>query len=165
MESSEDFSFPKINYPLPNFAISPSLWRVSSLVYPDYRDNGDVAAKEVDVSRRSFSFCSQNKEKIFKKECCEEQMDMLWVDFNFNEELEKVVLNSSTEEEKKKEVVKLSSRHGRRSSEKMVELCCAQALKMSNSRRPTGSTSIVVVMKVLKKLFLLKIFHRIKKSY
>lgn len=164
MVSSEDFSFPKINYPLPNFAISPSLWRVSSLVYPDSHDAGE-AREEVDVSRRTFSFCCQNEDKLSKKECGEEKMDMLWEDFN--EEIERVVSNSSMkeEQEEKKGAVKLSSRHGCRSSEKMVELCCVQALKMSNSGRSSRSTSIVVVMKVLKKLFFLKNSHRIEKNY
>ncbi|KAJ0040057.1 hypothetical protein Pint_27556 [Pistacia integerrima] len=141
MVSSEDFSFPKINYNLPNFAISPSLWRVSSIVYPDSHDAGE-AREEADVSK-----------------CGEEKMDMLWEDFN--EEIERVVSNSSMkeEQEEKKEAVKLSSGHGPRSSETMVELCCAQALKMSSSGRPSSSsTSIVVVMKILKKLFLLKKF-------
>ncbi|XP_031281875.1 uncharacterized protein LOC116140371 [Pistacia vera] len=158
MVSSEDFSFPKINYPLPNFAISPSLWRVSSIVYPDSHDAGE-AREEADVSRRSFSVCYLNEDKLSKKECGEEKMDMLWEDFN--EEIERVVSNSSMkeEQEEKKETVKLSSGHGPRSSETMVELCCAQALQMSSSGRPSSSsTSIVVVMKILKKLFLLKKF-------
>ncbi|XWS41206.1 hypothetical protein CRYUN_Cryun17cG0060800 [Craigia yunnanensis] len=74
---SEDFSFPKITNPFPQLTSLPSLWRVSSLVYPEYEDNEEDVVKEV-VSFQMNERDSDDPEK----------MDMLWEEFN--EELKRV---------------------------------------------------------------------------
>lgn len=144
---SDDFSFPKIPNPLPHFAISPSLWRVSSVVYPDYPDE-----KEVDFARNSFS-CLQNDQ--VKTESSEEIMDMLWEDFN--EELQRV---SSLD--KKKQSDESSNNDISESGTEMKRVCCVQDLSIS---KPGNTNRIIcqskrqsnkaVLLKVLKKIFLL----------
>ncbi|KAJ6296524.1 hypothetical protein OIU78_022275 [Salix suchowensis] len=83
MVSTEDFSFPKVTNPLPHFAISPSLWRVSSLVHPDYRYEDDE--RELAFLKQRFAFTTSQELKI---DSTEEKMDRLWEKFN-DEELQR----------------------------------------------------------------------------
>ncbi|KAG5223886.1 hypothetical protein IMY05_019G0012400 [Salix suchowensis] len=83
MVSTEDFSFPMVTNPLPHFAISPSLWRVSSLVHPDYRYDDDK--RELAFLKQRFSFTTGQELKI---DSTEEKMDRLWEKLN-DEELQR----------------------------------------------------------------------------
>ncbi|CAK7339727.1 unnamed protein product [Dovyalis caffra] len=153
MVSSEDFSFPKMTNPLPHFAISPSLWRVSSLVYPDYskKDGGT----DLDISSKSFSFTAGE----VKIESTEEKMDMLWE--NFNEEELLRVSSNSLGDKKQYSDDSLDSESGRG----VNQLCCAKkGLRMPKSEKNSlisaparhQRQSIVVMFKHLKKIFLLQ---------
>ncbi|KAE8694111.1 hypothetical protein F3Y22_tig00110788pilonHSYRG00457 [Hibiscus syriacus] len=72
---SEDFSFPKITNPLPQFTSLPSLWRVSSLIYPEYEEEGPAS-----LQRKSLSISSSSESEANKRD--PEKMDMLWEEFN-----------------------------------------------------------------------------------
>ncbi|XWS24833.1 hypothetical protein CRYUN_Cryun27aG0018900 [Craigia yunnanensis] len=157
--ATEEFSFPTTTDLYPCGIHSPPLWRLSPAASPDVfldrkakecstRDEkGEDGDEEEDCfpdrpdkhqERKSFSYVEKGS-KLSKKvvaEDEEEKMDLLWDDFN--EELPR-------------------SRSSR-SSEDMVELGCAQALKLSKSsaamfspRRP----GMLVFLRVLRKLFLL----------
>ncbi|KAG8477167.1 hypothetical protein CXB51_030569 [Gossypium anomalum] len=80
---SEDFSFPKITNPLPQFTSLPSLWRVTSLVYPEYGDNNEEEEEEP-MRRTNFSVSCLSSESEANKRDGEdrEKMDMLWEEFN-----------------------------------------------------------------------------------
>ncbi|OAY34145.1 hypothetical protein MANES_13G153300v8 [Manihot esculenta] len=123
MVSADEFSFPKITNTLPRIPISPSLWRVSSIVYPE--DEGEDANEE-------------------------EKMDMLWEDFN--EELQRVSSSSKN---------KQSSGYTQD-----LQLCSVQALTMSKPDRvyQPKKQSAVLLIKVLKKIFLLQKSAQIKNN-
>ncbi|GMI67156.1 hypothetical protein HRI_000384900 [Hibiscus trionum] len=74
----EDFSFPKITNPLPQLTSLPSLWRVSSLIYPEYEDEEESASLQRKSFSSSFSFPSETDAN--KRD--PEEMDMLWEEFN-----------------------------------------------------------------------------------
>lgn len=142
---SEDFSFPKITNPVPHFIFSPSLWRVSSLIYPEYVDDDDDDDQE-----------SEDEEKQVDSQ---EKMDMLWEDFN--EELKRV----SSLEYNKIGMRNLSGDGKGGSEREMGEFYCLQRLKVSKAagndagpicrRRRAGNYSMVL-MKVFKKIFMLQ---------
>lgn len=141
---SEDFSFPKMSYQLPNMAVTPWLWRISSTVYPADYYEGEAAADD------------QRSE-------CEEKMDMLWEDFN--EELQRVC---SLKDKKTKEAaavapVKLSNDPSA-ARVKMVELYCMQATESGMIRDKRSSKAALLVMKFLKKLFSITTTHQIKNN-
>ncbi|CAK7328578.1 unnamed protein product [Dovyalis caffra] len=155
MVSSEDFSFPEMTSPLPHLAISPSLWRVSSLVYPDCREKD--GGRELDIiSSKSFSFAASE----VKMESSEEKMDMLWE--NFNEEELLRVSSTSLGSKKQHSDDSLDSEPGRG----VNQLCCAKKeLKMPKSEKNISLISapaqhkrhsVVVMFKHLKKIFLLR---------
>ncbi|EEF44527.1 conserved hypothetical protein [Ricinus communis] len=139
---SEDFSFPKITNPIPHFAISPSLWRVSSVVYPDFFDdnNDELAMKTPTIFLKNEEFEDGDRK------CSEERMDLLW------EELERV---SSLGKKKQ------GSSNNRSDCETgggdEVQLCCVEAFKLSKrgSMYQPKKQSLVLVVKVLKKILLL----------
>ncbi|XVE83479.1 hypothetical protein DITRI_Ditri16bG0091400 [Diplodiscus trichospermus] len=178
---SEDFSFPKIKNPLPQFTSLPSLWRVSSLAYPeeeeeededddhdhDHEGKEDADRQVLNFQRKSFSISylleseSNNMEK----------MDMLWEEFN--EELKRV--SSLSRRGEARVIYKFKAEPSRKSS---VELYNhrpqplslplplpqpqPQALKMSKPNIGSGvfynkrhTRSMSVVMKTLKNIFYL----------
>ena len=155
---TEEFSFPKVSTnPIPHFTISPSLWRVSSLVYPDdnnldednnVRDGGDG------FCRNSCAYLEESKIKRetttdgARLESSEEKMDMLWEDFN--EEIHTV---DKKKEAKSKRLSRSRGLDSQSEDLQMVEFCCLQALKMSKTSK---RTNMVVVMKALKKFFFLR---------
>ncbi|GKV25381.1 hypothetical protein SLEP1_g34829 [Rubroshorea leprosula] len=158
---SEDFSFPKIAKPIPQqFMFSPSLWRVSSIIYPDNAVDEELGDKrEVEFPRKSFS-----------EKDIEEKMDMLWEDFN--EELKRA---SSLGSNKGMKRLSGSREKGSESSrESTEELYCPQGLRVCKvgSESTTGGpvchrrvgNNGMVVMKVLRKFFLLHSLVRIKKK-
>ncbi|XP_021300710.1 uncharacterized protein LOC110429143 [Herrania umbratica] len=171
MASSEDFTFPKITNPMPLLTISPSLWRVSSLVYPECGDDDEDDGKRQVPSfqSKSFSHLGSEANKISAGYDAE-RMDMLWEDFN--EELKRV----SSLRSRRKDGRIISSRGGIKSKAEpasrepaAVELCYAQALKMSQTGIGTGmiyhkrqSNSMLAVMKTLKKFLFLRNLVSIK---
>ncbi|KAK8587691.1 hypothetical protein V6N13_086671 [Hibiscus sabdariffa] len=76
---SEDFSFPKIINPLPQFTSLPSLWHVSSVIYPEYEEE-EAAAAAASLQRKSLSFSFSSESDAKKRD--PEKMDMLWEEFN-----------------------------------------------------------------------------------
>ncbi|KAL9381606.1 hypothetical protein Peur_024641 [Populus x canadensis] len=155
MVSTEDFSFPRITNPLPHFAISPSLWRVSSLVYPDYRYEDDE--RELPFFKQSFSFTTCQELKI---ETIEEKMDRLWEKFN-DEELQRASSDSLGGKKGSYSVDSLDSECARG---ELKHLCrVKKELKISKSdtnimisasTHQSKRQQIVIVFKVLKKIFL-----------
>ncbi|KAK8268459.1 hypothetical protein V6Z11_D11G068000 [Gossypium hirsutum] len=79
---SEDFSFPKITNPLPQFTSLPSLWRVTSLVYPEYGDNNEEEEEPMRRKNLSVSCLSSESEANKRDGEDREKMDMLWEEFN-----------------------------------------------------------------------------------
>ncbi|XWS15410.1 hypothetical protein CRYUN_Cryun35bG0095000 [Craigia yunnanensis] len=162
MATTEEFSFPTTTDLYPCGIDSPPLWRLSPAASPDVfldRKAKECSTREMEEEEeekegekedcfpdrpdkhqeiKSFSNLEKGS-KMSKKvvdEDEEEMMDLLWEDFN--EEL-------------------LRSRSSSSSGD-MVELGCAQALKLSKNnaamlspRRP----GMLVFMSVLRKLFLL----------
>ncbi|KAG4119186.1 hypothetical protein ERO13_D11G062800v2 [Gossypium hirsutum] len=79
---SDDFSFPKITNPLPQFTSLPSLWRVTSLVYPEYGDNNEEEEEPMRRKNLSVSCLSSESEANKRDGEDREKMDMLWEEFN-----------------------------------------------------------------------------------
>lgn len=166
MVSSEDFSFPKISNPLPHFAISPSLWRVTSVVYPDFSEEEEEHEPEKKLTRKSFS-CSfetdrdhHNQENNRLSSADEEKMDMLWEDFN-----EELPRGSSMDAKKLKHHLQAeisSSESCRHVRMKQQQVCSVKTMKGSNNTerriicQPKRYNNFVVLAKVLKKIFLLQ---------
>ncbi|KAJ6292197.1 hypothetical protein OIU76_024169 [Salix suchowensis] len=160
MVSTEDFSFPKVTNPLPHFAISPSLWRVSSLVHPDYRYEDDE--RELAFLKQRFAFTTSQELKI---DSTEEKMDRLWEKFN-DEELQR---DSSDSLGRKKEysVDRLDSESARGESKHLCRV--KKELKISKSdtnimvRASTQSKGqrIAMVFKVLKRFSCIPSHHQI----
>ncbi|KAM3702855.1 hypothetical protein ACJW31_04G054900 [Castanea mollissima] len=142
---TEDFSFPKVSAnPIPHFIISPSLWRVTSLVYPDYNLDEDNGRGEESKTK------SENDAPNL--ESPEEKMDMLWEDFN--EELQRESsIGKKKEAERFSRGGGLDYESGVGATKEFVEFFCLQALKMSKTCK---RTNMVVVLKALKKLFFLR---------
>ncbi|XP_043712962.1 uncharacterized protein LOC122661582 [Telopea speciosissima] len=151
---SDDFSFPTITDPIPCFVGSPPLWNVSYEVFSgsSYGNRGDRSDEELQ-RRKSFPMA----ERDMKLED-EERMDMLWE--NFNDEL-LPSLDKNKEERRFQKGGKLDS--GLAGDK--AELYCVKTWKMS---KPSNSTtamlspkkpSLLTLMKVMKKLFLLHNSH------
>ncbi|KAK2656416.1 hypothetical protein Ddye_009468 [Dipteronia dyeriana] len=143
MVSTEDFSFPKMPYSLPKFAVSPSLWRVctSQQVYP-HEDCCDENDDHDDID--------------------EEKMDMLWEEY-FIQEQKRV--SSSIDQMIKKETVADHDVCDCGSSAVEVCNCVRAGLKMSDtSPACVNSNSRVAMIKVFKKIFLINSLARIKKN-
>ena len=142
---ADDFSFPVVQTPVAHqFSVNPpSFWCVSSQSFSGYSCEGD----DDDRGRRSGGCCSPREREEMKG--VEEKMDTLWEDFN--EELQRVC--------SKKEGMGGSWKSGDGEAPAVMEVCCVQALEMS--RRTGGGVlshkrhSAVMVLKVLKKMFLL----------
>ncbi|MCL7042297.1 hypothetical protein MKW94_025555 [Papaver nudicaule] len=210
---SDDFSFPTVIEPVPNFASSTSLWRVPSVALivastsgddKEERRDGDsiVFRKEENLqseprgqdsstfvneensqghnskgSKDSFTLLKEENSQgnnskriedpstslVFAVDNCpsksmdkEEKMDMLWEDFN------EVELRSvSSLHNKKDQIGKVLFDSSYKSYEGKVKLFCVQG--RSNSLRETTTVlaprrpaSAFLVLKVLKKLFLLQ---------
>ncbi|XP_022774074.1 uncharacterized protein LOC111316369 [Durio zibethinus] len=167
---SDDFSFPKITNPLPQLTSLPSLWRVTSLVYPEYGDNEeDVDSQVLGLQRKSFSIACLSEREANKRESDDpEKMDMLWEEFN--EELKRVSSSSS-----RKDARVVSSRgsgtgiFAEPSRESSLELYNGQAQARAHASKMTKtgigsgmiyhkrqSKSMLTVMKTLKKMFYLR---------
>ncbi|KDP24211.1 hypothetical protein JCGZ_25868 [Jatropha curcas] len=154
---SEDFSFPKIsNFPLnPHFSFSsPSLWRISSLVYPDFcdqllddgvdnrnRSSSEAADADLMINSRRKSFllssCYEEKDElsVSNSKGDQEKMDMLWEDFN--EELQRVSSFGNNNNNKK------------------------QMQPFNSSKKP----NFFLLVKLFKKILLLQRSPRIKKNH
>ncbi|KAJ6762322.1 hypothetical protein OIU74_024925 [Salix koriyanagi] len=160
MVSTEDFSFPKVTNPLPHFAISPSLWRVSSLVHPDYRYEDDE--RELAFLKQRFAFTTSQELKI---DSTEEKMDRLWEKFN-DEELQR---DSSDSLGRKKEY-SVDRFDSESAGGELKQLCrVKKELKISKSdttimvRASTQSKGqrIAMVFKVLKRFSCILSHHQI----
>ncbi|WMV53978.1 hypothetical protein MTR67_047363 [Solanum verrucosum] len=145
----DDFSFPTITNTPPRFLESPPLWRTTSVASsrvqknPDHEENLDMSPLISNKSnyinqRKSFSHIEgvvAMKRMIEDEDEDEEEekMDMLWE--NLNEEMSnKIMTKTSCGKNTKK-----------------VEYKCVKSLNLSKaSKRP----SLVVLIKVLKKVFL-----------
>ncbi|KAK3211337.1 hypothetical protein Dsin_016043 [Dipteronia sinensis] len=154
MVSSEDFSFPKMSYSLPKFAVSPSLWRVctSQQVYP-HEDCCDENDQVSDYDDRDID---------------EEKMDMLWEEY-FIQEQKRVSFSIDQMIKKETVAIKLSD------SDHDVCDCGSSGVEVSNSVRGglkmshsstacVNSKSRVAMIKVFKKIFLINSLARIKKN-
>ncbi|KAJ6349684.1 hypothetical protein OIU77_007125 [Salix suchowensis] len=159
MVSTEDFSFPKVTNPLPHFAISPSLWRVSSLVHPDYRYEDDE--RELAFLKQRFAFTRSQELKI---DSTEEKMDRLWEKFN-DEELQR---DSSDSLGRKKEY-SVDRFDSESAGGELKQLCrVKKELKISKSdtnimvRASTQSKGqrIAMVFKVLKRFSCIPSHHQ-----
>ncbi|KAH0776044.1 hypothetical protein KY290_007455 [Solanum tuberosum] len=145
----DDFSFPTITNTPPRFLESPPLWRTTSVASSrvqkspnhDHEENLDMSSlisnKSNNINqRKSFSHIegvAAMKRMIEDEDEEEEKMDMLWE--NLNEEMSnKIMTKTSCGKNTKK-----------------VEYKCVKSLNLSKaSKRP----SLVVLIKVLKKVFL-----------
>ncbi|KAJ8765407.1 hypothetical protein K2173_012104 [Erythroxylum novogranatense] len=168
---SEEFSFPRINNtPVPSFVISPSLWRVSSVVYPEYYSDEDEKSSkavvgDLDVPRKSFS-CFQAVAEVTKTECdsSEAKMDMLWEDFN-EELIHHGIISSerqsvSSEKPSSVKTIKTKNYTGSDSDQlaKDMERCLVSTRGCNFKRnhrpgQPRRSQSMNGVVKILKKIF------------
>ncbi|MBA0802046.1 hypothetical protein Gohar_012376, partial [Gossypium harknessii] len=74
--------FPKITNPLPQFTSLPSLWRVTSLVYPEYGDNNEDEEEPMRRKNLPVSCLSSESEANKRDGEDREKMDMLWEEFN-----------------------------------------------------------------------------------
>ncbi|KAL4363796.1 hypothetical protein GQ457_04G034170 [Hibiscus cannabinus] len=97
---TEDFSFPKITNPLPQFTSLPSLWRVSSQIYPEYEEEEEPA----NLQRKSFSISFSSESEANRRD--PEKMDMLWEEFN--EELRRAASLPSRKEAEVQALVKIT---------------------------------------------------------
>ncbi|TMW93141.1 hypothetical protein EJD97_012114 [Solanum chilense] len=145
----DDFSFPTITNTPPRFLESPPLWRTTLVASSHLQNNSDHDHEEkLDMSplisnksnyinqRKSFSHIEgvlAMRRMIEDEDEEEEKMDMLWE--NLNEEMSnKIMTKTSCGKNTKK-----------------VEYKCVKSLNLSKaSKRP----SLVVLIKVLKKVFL-----------
>lgn len=169
--ATEDFSFPTMigdNYPCS--IDSPPLWHLSPAASPnscyDQENNKEEEEEEDEeeeeeedsfapkpiqnTQRRSFSNVEGGKKTLNdeKEDDGEEKMDMLWEDFN--EELCRTSCSSRSNTS--------SSR------DNMVKLGCVKAMAATPQNPGTALSTrkpgMLVMVKVLKKLFLLQNFHR-----
>ena len=165
--ATEDFSFPTIGDKFSCGIDSPPLWNLSPIASPNSRheeppkgsakEEGNDLKDEKDYclwpkpieyirQRKSFSHVETGGKLVIKdgKEDSdheEQKMDMLWE--NFNEELSK---NSSS----------------RSNTSSRMQFGCVKALKTSKINSATLSAKkpgMVVILKVLRKLFLLQNSH------
>lgn len=190
MASRDDFSFPTItNNPASHFTIPPtSLWRISSVVYTDHDYNNHEPEEQEDHNQKrdnkikqeagsSPSPAESSKKVVFWDDVDvsgqQERMDMLWEDFNVNEELKMVSHSlelSNTKkapydhEDDEEGCKRISSGSGGYSG--VQEPCCLQALKLSNRTAvPKRPNNMVVLIKALKKFFFLhNLAHRTRKT-
>lgn len=158
----DDFSFPTIvtdqdshcQLPFPHFAASP-LWLFSSAkTEPEaahtHRRNSS-AAKEAAASEGPELSTRDSRDGRMQAEPRgdEERMDMLWEDFN--EELHRV------SHELRGRLNELGdSDQSDREQQGMMELCCVHALRetKNGSMIQHRKTRLILMLKVLKKLFL-----------
>ncbi|KAE8666003.1 hypothetical protein F3Y22_tig00112523pilonHSYRG00279 [Hibiscus syriacus] len=134
--ATEDFSFPKITNPSPQFTSLPSLWSVSSLIYPEFEFEFEEE-EPASLQRKSFSNPASSESEANKRD--PEEMDVLWEEFN--EEL--------------KRAASLRSRREVQAMEKMTETGYGTEL----IGRKKQSKSLLTVMKRLKiKLFYIRNF-------
>ncbi|XP_040998160.1 uncharacterized protein LOC121244204 [Juglans microcarpa x Juglans regia] len=177
MATDQDFSFPIIGDNFPCSIDSPPLWHLSPAASAnscheeeeeanscheeeeeEEEEEDCFAPKPIQNSqRRSFSYVKgggklMNGEKEDDDE--EEKMDMLWEDFN--EELMCRITSCSS----RSNAYASSSRD----NNNMVELGCVKAMaatpKNPGTALSTRKPGMLVMMKVLKKLFLLQNSHR-----
>lgn len=190
MASRDDFSFPTItNNPASHFTIPPtSLWRISSVVYPDrdynnheaeeQEDNNQKGDKKIKQEAGSSPSPAESSKKIVSRDDVDvsgqqERMDMLWENFNVNEELKMVSHSLELSNTKKTQHDREDDGEGRRrissgssgySGDR--EPCCLQALKISSRTTvPKRPNNMVVLLKALKKFFFLhNLAHRTRKT-
>ncbi|KAG6624953.1 hypothetical protein I3843_16G061200 [Carya illinoinensis] len=165
--ATEDFSFPIIGDNFPCSIDSPPLWHLSPAASANscHEENNEEEEEEEEdcfapkprqnTQRRSFS-CVEGGGKLKDDEKEddddeEEKMDMLWEDFNHEERMCRITSCSSRSDAS-------SSR------DNMVEFGCVKAMaatpKNPNTALSTRKPGVLVMMKVLKKLFLLQNSHR-----
>ncbi|XP_058091166.1 uncharacterized protein LOC131237433 [Magnolia sinica] len=172
---SEDFTFPAITdqnslYHRRFSGPVSSLWYVPSTFSDQSKPSNecDFDFDRETHQRRSFSFLEGGTRAIdlpreleflydgrseteFDVE--EEKMDMLWEDFNINDELRRACLDRKEANCSKGVFLDPSiCPESNADRAEMAEFCCVKALKMSKSSRP----GLFVMLKVLKKLFLLQ---------
>ncbi|KAK8693233.1 hypothetical protein V6N13_070826 [Hibiscus sabdariffa] len=131
---TDDFSFPKITNPLPQFTSLPSLWRVSSLIYPEYEEEEEEPAS---LQRKSFSISFSSESEANRRD--PEKMDMLWEEFN--EELKRAASLPSRKEAEVQAMVKMTKasdgreviRH-KKQSKSLLELMKSLKIKMFYTR-------------------------------
>ncbi|XAR62660.1 hypothetical protein NMG60_11017506 [Bertholletia excelsa] len=154
MASTDDeFSFPAISgaHSPPYFLDSPPLWRPAATAISSATTSPNPKQKKDhdDRQRKSFSCIEvgrRRKEDSKIEDEEEEKMDMLWEDFNFNEQ-----------------VVRRAGGGGLGFESAMsspgsgaTDLGCVQALRLGPKSGPDFSAKkpgVVVLVKVLKKLF------------
>ncbi|XP_010256350.1 PREDICTED: uncharacterized protein LOC104596769 [Nelumbo nucifera] len=171
--ATDDFSFPTIAEPVPRFMGSPSLWKASSRVLPepclgdsgggggDREEAEDCTGLKQDEHCRRKSFSSiesvvRRADAGYLSEDDEERMDMLWEDFN--DELKRISSMGKTEAKSRLSKFAGSSESDSDAQGEMVEMYCVQAPKMSktsNAILSSRRSSLLVLMKVFRKMFLL----------
>jgi len=174
MATTEDFTFPIFTDPFSCSIDSPPLWCLSPAASPDHPYHEETSkessteGEESDQEEESYKDCFPTEpinhltprksfssvEELGKlvrrngnRNDKEEKMDMLWEDFNTEERLPRSHSSSRLDSE-------------------TVSMGCVEALRMSKPNN--GATAIfsprkpglVVVMKVLKRFFLLHNSHR-----
>ncbi|CAN1293850.1 hypothetical protein LINPERPRIM_LOCUS22214 [Linum perenne] len=151
---THEFSFPtttttSITFPSTGFE-SPPLWRLSPAASPHHH-------------RRRFSYAAEYSTTISNDHlhvAGEKKMDMLWEDFNEEE------LITSSRRTPRVYPVRDHNKNNNNTSQKrtegVVDVGCIQGRMRLSPKRPSISTntparmpSLVVLMKVLKRLFLL----------
>lgn len=174
---SDDFTFPTITdnnslyrVHFPSFTTS-SLWYVSPLP-----EQGKFGLEQKIHQRRSFSslegnrgtdnwtrdlgffadFNGKNNVEFFVDE---DKMDMLWEDFNDE-------LREPSSDEKEAERPHGVFSDSNEDARKMADLGCVQKFKVSKSRSllPHRRPSLLVMLKILKKLFLIHSSHCPRKT-
>lgn len=150
----DDFSFPAVqtdadsacDLPFPHFAASP-LWFLSSVSddKATYRRSFSSAEEAAKVADNALSVSALSDDEGARKQLVskEEKMDMLWEDFN--DELYRV----SCEWKKK-------DGKGKSSSVRASDQAFGMMPKDGRSLLPRKRPSLVVMLKVLKKMFLVQ---------
>ncbi|XP_062097184.1 uncharacterized protein LOC133803228 [Humulus lupulus] len=141
--SREDFSFPTENFP--SCMDSPPLWHLSPATSATQDDEDEEISASTSVAPEKLAILKNvHDEKVVKRDHEEqdedededERMDLLWE--NFNEELSRSSSSRTVDAEKIKAVG-----------------CAHQPLKVSRRSTTDNKPPVVMVLKVLKKLFLL----------
>ncbi|XP_042494853.1 uncharacterized protein LOC122074068 [Macadamia integrifolia] len=144
---SDDFSFPTITEPVPRFMGSPSLWNVSYEVFSG-SSNGIKREKDDEEIQRSKSFPIADRDMKIEDE---ERMDMLWE--NFNDEL------SSFDKKEEQWRLRKGGKMDSGLARDKAEVYCVKTWKMSKpssiAMLSPRKLSLLTMMKVMKKLFLL----------
>ncbi|EXB36805.1 hypothetical protein L484_007867 [Morus notabilis] len=178
MANTEDFSFPKLtntNKDNINNYYSLSLWRISSLVYPDQEEEEEEEDKEEDygVVRKHKSFSE------IEVGDSETRMDLLWEDFN-EKELQRVSsLDNRIKSRRLQTISSGGDNHvtndavnncgyfndiGDRDSNLLQGLQLKVSKKRSSLVRQPKRTSTVALLRALRKMFSLHKVARLRRD-